>query len=322
MLDNEPCEVNRSMAGPQGWSLLSFTPIRPALRTHALALLATACGALVTLGVASSMRLRAAHAAVHQHEQMLSRSLKEMERLMSVLSHDLRAPLAAAHYSAEYLLQSPQFRGEAREVLEMIAEQQMRMAEMVSRLLDAIRIRNGAMEWSWGNVAVQEVLLSAHRTVASLPTRSPEVQVELDAREAPSAIYGDAQAIIRLVTNLATNAIRHTTQGSVRIGVRLQQSGGVQWLVIEMADTGGGIAPEVLPLLGRPFVLGGTQGGSGGVGLGLAIAAGICAAHGGKLTVRSEVGGGTTFTAWLRADLPGPVRDGGEPTIQVERAAR
>lgn len=321
LLDGEPCEVSRIPAGLDGWSVISFTSIRPALRTGSAALLITGCGMLVLLGAATTIRLRSQHASMQQEEQSLSSSLKEMERLMSVLSHDLRTPLAAAQCSAEYLLALDQFKGEPREALEMIAEQQMRMADMVGRMLDAIRIRNGAMEWSWENVAVQAVLQSAHRVVASLPTRSTEVAIEVDGKDAPAVIRGDAQAITRLVTNLATNAVRHTKRGSVRIGAYARQQNGARWLVIETTDTGGGIAPEVLPLLGRPFVLGARHGGSGGSGLGLAIAAGICAVHGGRLSVRSEVGRGTTFTAWLRTDLDGPIRSAGEPTIHVENAA-
>ena len=318
MLGGEPCEVNRTLAGLEGWTLVSFVPVRAVIRTRAIALLATACAVLIVLGVASSIHLFNQYTAGQQQQQTLSVSLKEMERLMSVLSHDLRTPLTAAHSSAEYLLTLPEMRGDAREVLETIADQQLRMAEMVTRLLDAMRIRNGVMEWSWEDVAVHEVLERVQRTVALLPTHVP---VELDCTQAPETIRGDAQAITRLVTNLAANAIRHTSQGSVRIIATAQQTAGMPWLVIEMTDTGEGIAPDVLPLLGRPFILGGRHGGSGGIGLGLAIAAGICAVHGGKLTVRSQIGRGTTFTAWLRADLPAPVRSAGEPTIQVQQHA-
>jgi len=317
MLAGQPCEVNRTLAGLEGWTLVSFVPIRPVLRTRAIALLATACAILIVLGISSSIHLFGQYTAGQQQQEMLSLSLKEMERLMSVLSHDLRTPLAAAHSSVEYLLSFPEMRGDAREVLETIADQQLRMAEMVTRLLDAMRIRNGLMEWSWEEVAVQPVLETVQRTVALLPTHVP---VELDCTHAPATIRGDAQATTRLVTNLVANAIRHTSQGSVRIIATAQQTAGMPWLVIEITDTGDGIAPDVLPLLGRPFILGGKHGGSGGIGLGLSIAAGICAVHGGKLTVRSQVGRGTTFTAWLRADLPAPVRSAGEPTIQVELA--
>lgn len=322
-LDGEPHEVNRTTAGLEGWSLISFVPVQPVIRSQAIALLATVCVIVIVLAVASSVRLFSRYIAGQQQQLALSASLKEMERVMSVLSHDLRTPLTSAHSSAEYLLMLPEIQGEAREAAIMIADEQMRMSELVTRLLDAMRIRNGMMHWSWERVAVHDLLERVRRTIVSLPTLRSEVHVDLDCTEAPESILGDAQAITRLVTNLATNAIRHTKQGSVQIKARTQETDAVQWLMIEIIDTGDGIAPDILPLLGRPFVLGAKQGGAGGSGLGLAIAVGICAAHGGKLAVRSKVGNGTTFTAWLRVDLAGPVRvagagaGAGEPAIQV-----
>jgi signal transduction histidine kinase len=83
-----------------------------------------------------------------------------------------------------------------------------------------------------------------------------------------------------------------------------------RWVELSVSDTGDGIEPAVLDRLGQAFALN-----SGvvddshfeGGGLGLAICKGIAAAHGGLIRIDSEQGKGTVVTAWLRADLPGPI---------------
>ncbi len=150
----------------------------------------------------------------------------------------------------------------------------------------------------------------------AMPGRVASVPIELEIAQEVKTILGDAQSVRRLVENLVSNAVRFTRQGRIRIRADLPRRGGQQWLRIRVEDTGEGMDEKTLELLGRPFLLGGAHRGSGS-GLGVGICAGICAAHGGMLTVRPRQGEGTTFSAWLRTDLPGPVPTPEEPTVQI-----
>ncbi len=118
-----------------------------------------------------------------------------------------------------------------------------------------------------------------------------EGQVESDV----DPVLMDTQAIGRVLNNLIGNALRHTHSGGA-IEVRVRRTGrGVE---VTVSDTGEGIRAEDLPHIFERFYRGekSRNRGTGGAGLGLAIAQGIVRAHGGDIRVESEVGKGTQFT--------------------------
>jgi len=134
---------------------------------------------------------------------------------------------------------------------------------------------------------------------------------------------GDADAIRRLIVNLAVNARRHTTKGWIEIRVREVTGEAEPWIEVQVEDTGEGIPPEIAAKLGTAFALNsGIVGGHyiQGSGLGLAICKGVAAAHGGSISVRSTPGRGSTFTVRLRADLEAPVQQGSDSHIFLEAA--
>ena len=312
-------EINRVPAGPPGWSILSLTSLEPAMRAHAAAMLLTICGVLILLGVSVGMHARHEAVLFHNQQIALESSLREMERILAVVSHDLRSPLAASRANVDYLLLDESLNADMRSCLETIGAEQMRMSDMVTRMLDTIRIRSGAMEWNWSDVPLRETLDAARQTIASLPDRVAEVSVELQMDHLPETMKGDASAIRRLLVNLGANAVRHTRKGAIHLLACAIRDNSCNWLQLEVIDSGDGIDSTVLPLLGKPFAAGARSSSHKGSGLGLVIAAGICAAHGGELHVRTCQGKGTTFTAKLRLDLPAPMRMRGETLIIVDK---
>src|SRR5581483_2278547 len=118
--------------------------------------------------------------------------------------------------------------------------------------------------------------------------------------EAAPRVHGDADRLRQVLINLASNALAHTPSGG-QITFRLGQDDGRARLAV--ADTGSGIAPELLPRVMDRFARGDDSRArtTGGAGLGLAIVQGIVAAHHGTITLDSEVGRGTTVTVELPA---------------------
>ena len=118
---------------------------------------------------------------------------------------------------------------------------------------------------------------------------------EIDVRAPEELIVeADSARLTQALRNLIGNAVQHTPDGVpivVSVGQRTSDDGDLA--VIEVRDEGPGIAPDLLPQLFRRHVVGGD---AAGLGLGLYLAHGIATAHGGELTVESEVGRGTTFT--------------------------
>ena len=108
-------------------------------------------------------------------------------------------------------------------------------------------------------------------------------------------MQGDPDRLKQLLINLVTNAIKHTPSGGC---VTLSLFREPDWVRIVVADTGRGIAPNALPHIFERFYQA-NDANHRGTGLGLSIAQWIAQAHGGEITVASELGKGSEFTLWL-----------------------
>lgn len=118
------------------------------------------------------------------------------------------------------------------------------------------------------------------------------VSLETDLASGAEEVRADAPQLKRAVLNLALNALAATSKGG-RVTIETRKREGC--LRIAVRDTGSGIAPELVPHLFEPFVVGRP----GGVGLGLPIASRIVEQHGGRIEVESERGRGSAFTVVL-----------------------
>jgi len=108
-------------------------------------------------------------------------------------------------------------------------------------------------------------------------------------------IYGESDTLIRLFVNLIDNAIKYTEKGTII--VKAAQT--TTQVVIKISDTGIGMAPEHLPHIFERFYQADQSRNKGGAGLGLAIAKEVVQAHGGDLSVTSDLGQGSTFIVQL-----------------------
>lgn len=261
---------------------------------------------------------------VARERQGLQEAVGAMERVLGVVAHELRTPLTSLRLISEYLLTE-----EGRDIslnehfLRAINSEVLRMADMVTTILEAARLESGAARWNWGTVLVEQVCHDALDLVRPMTDLS---KVVLEATVTPAGLTfaGDADAVRRLVINLVNNAVQHTPEGKIEVRAEEVDRNGQRWVRLTVRDTGPGIPPEVVDRLGSAFALNtGVAASSrpGGTGLGLAICRGIAAAHGGDISLASAAGRGSTFTVMLRADLPGPARADHPPRIFLEAAA-
>jgi PAS domain S-box-containing protein len=236
----------------------------------------------------------------------LREAVTGMEKVLGVVAHELRTPLAALRAISEFLMtDGARDAAEGNRFLKDMSEEVDRMSDTIDDLLEAARLNSGRARWNWAEIDVAAVI---ERAVASIRPLVDGERVSIDVHIDTSTgkILGDGDAIRRLLLNLLSNARKHTEQGKIEIRCERYADSIGNWLELIVKDTGCGIAPEVLERVGEAFALNsGVVGGNHvkGTGLGLAICKGIAEAHGGNLRIESVLGQGTTIAAKLRVDL-------------------
>ena len=220
--------------------------------------------------------------------EALERSRAEF---LGLVSHELRAPLAAIKGAASTALEDPRDpgRAELRQYLRIVEEQAGRMSGLIGDLLDAGLIGAGMLSV---DPAPEDLagLVERARTVFAATGAGHEVTVELP--EGLPRVMADARRIAQVLENLLANAARHSPESApVRIAAR--RNG--QEVEVSVSDSGAGIAANRLPHLFRRHAGVGADEASGertagtGSGLGLVVCRGLVEAHGGR--IRAESGG-------------------------------
>ena len=231
-------------------------------------------------------------------------TVEELRRLsalradfVSLVSHELRSPMASVIGSARTLEQRwRELSPEQREsFLALISHETSRLAELIGDVLDTSRIESGTFSYSFEDVDLARLVRDS---AAAAEHGQDEVTVEAVVREPLPAVRGDRDRLRQVLVNLIDNAVKYSPPGD-RVSVEAEQSD--SRVVIEVRDRGPGISPEhqrlIFEKFGRANV---AEHAKPGTGLGLFIARSIAEAHGGALEVRSAPGRGATF----RLSLP------------------
>ena len=251
--------------------------------------------------------------------------LEELERMRAeflwMVSHELRAPLTSIKGSASTLLESAETLdpAEMSEFYRIIAEQADHMRRLISDLLDAGRIDSGSLSVSAEPTELAKLVDRARMTFLSGP-RTHDLVIDLSP-DLPK-IMADRRRIEQVLTNLFTNAARHSPATAP---IRLAAVRDGHHVAVSVRDEGAGIPPERLQHLFRKFARDdGAESARGiGGGLGLAICKGLVEGHGGRIWAESDgAGRGTcvTFTLPVAAE-PGAVTSAPRRTV-AERATQ
>jgi PAS domain S-box-containing protein len=225
---------------------------------------------------------------------------------LAVMSHELRTPLNAIGGYAE--LMELGIRGpvtpQQREDLARIQKSQRHLLGLISGVLNYARAEAGAVHYDVSDVPVAPVLATCETLVAP-QAHAKRMTLDFDACGPTLAARGDREKIQQIVINLLSNAVKFTEPGgAVTVSCRRDRRASANPVVlIRVADTGRGIAPDELERVFEAFVqvdtrLTRTQ---DGIGLGLAISRDLARGMGGDLTVESELGVGSVFTLTLPA---------------------
>jgi signal transduction histidine kinase len=218
------------------------------------------------------------------------RAIQARDEVLAVVSHDLKNPLESVLLSASLLLRAPE-PAQVRRYAEAVQRAAGRMDRLIRELLDLSRMDAGRF-----TVELRPERLEAlvDEALALLAPVAQERGVTLGASGAPlaEAVPCDRERILQVLSNLVGNALAFSPRGG-HVAVVLAL--GAREAQVAVRDHGPGVPAEDLPHVFDRF----WKSRSRGTGLGLAIVKGIVEAHGGRVSVESRVGEGSTFAFTL-----------------------
>jgi signal transduction histidine kinase len=267
--------------------------------------------AILVTTVRTALRARMRQYDVRDHVRALQLARAEAEaanraklEFLAMMSHELRTPLNAIAGYVQLLemgVRGP-ITPEQREDLDRIQRSQRHLLGLINGVLNFARIERGTVDYDLAAVPMNELLRSAETLV--LPqARERGLIVAHTPCDENIAACADREKLQQVVLNLLTNAIKFTPSGG-RVDIRCWRQGHL--VIVEVSDTGRGIATDKLESIFDPFVQIDSQltRTEDGVGLGLAISRDLARGMGGDLAVRSHPGDGSTFTVTLPAAGP------------------
>jgi signal transduction histidine kinase len=237
-------------------------------------------------------------AALEATTQALREADQRKDEFLAMLAHELRNPLAPIRSAVQLLrlreLTAAQ-RGRAREVIERQVEH---LVDLIDDLLDVSRITCGMITLQLEPVLVGAIVARAVETVRPAIDAQKHT-LELDLPDELISVEGDKTRLVQVIGNVLHNAAKFMDPGG-RIRLSVTREG--PHVVIRVADTGIGIAPELLSRVFELFtqVHSRSERAQGGLGIGLALVRRLTEMHGGTVTVASEgPGRGAEFTVRL-----------------------
>jgi signal transduction histidine kinase/ActR/RegA family two-component response regulator len=227
------------------------------------------------------------------------------DQFLAMLSHELRTPMAPVLMTVSHLENDPLLSEELRSALRMIRRNVELEARLIDDLLDLTRVSRGKVDLSPRDTDIHSLLCHA-RDVCRADAEAKHVSFEMRMVAPRCYVYGDPIRLEQVLWNLVRNAVKFTPEGGT-ITLRTANDATGR-LIVQVIDSGVGIAPEMLSRIFDAFEQGGptVTRRFGGLGLGLAISKALIDLHHGSIAAHSEgLGHGATFTVTLNTiDTP------------------
>ena len=235
---------------------------------------------------------------LQEQAKQLANEARLKDEFLAMLAHELRNPLAPIRNGIDALRILPPNGEQAKQILDMMEEQDSNLVRLIDDLLDVSRITRGKMELRRQRVALPKIITNA------IQTAEPLIQAkghELTVRQARERLYvhGDPTRLTQIVANLLNNAAKYTPKGG-RISLSTERIG--DEVAIRVRDNGMGITADVMPGIFGMFVQADSSlhRSQGGLGIGLTLVRSLVELHGGTVEATSDgLGMGCEFTVRL-----------------------
>ncbi len=227
-------------------------------------------------------------------DRKIKEAMELKSQFISTVSHELRTPLTIIKEDIAIILDGAAGRVKRKqvEILEIAQRNIDRLARLINDVLDFQKLDAGKAKFNMQENNINGIVEAIYRTMASsIKKEGVELRLELD--DGIAKIRCDSDKVVQVLTNLVSNAVKFTEQGSITITTRKIEKA----VKVSVSDTGCGIKQQDLPRLFHKFEQLGAGGNrkTGGTGLGLAISKEIVEQHGGRIWAESELGTGTTI---------------------------
>jgi signal transduction histidine kinase len=231
---------------------------------------------------------------------------------LATMSHELRTPLNSILGFSEVLGSINSLEEKQKRYVQNIQKSGKTLLEMINDILDLAKIESGKMETRLSDFQVAAVI-TAQCDMARPLTERKNIDLETAIAADLPPLHQDQARVQQILNNLLSNAIKFTPEGGrITVSVRRDET---NFMLLEVSDTGVGIAPEDQQVIFEKFRQGKTAmpGGDAmtreysGSGLGLSIVKELCKLLGGEVSVYSELGKGSTFTVrlpWVLEEQP------------------
>jgi signal transduction histidine kinase len=241
---------------------------------------------------------KAARESLRRAKDEAEAANRAKSEFLSRMSHELRTPMNAILGFAQ-LLEDEALTSEQQDGIARILKAARHLLGLINEVLDISRIEAGRLNLQIERFAAFEVVQFAIELMAPLAAQRG-IELLVPVCDASRGINADRQRLTQILVNLLGNAIKYNRErGQVKVSFEQTQE---RSLRINIADTGFGIAPELLNKLFVPFErLGAERSGIEGTGLGLAHSNRLISAMGGRIGVESEVAKGSVF--WIEIPL-------------------
>ncbi|HEY9856177.1 MAG TPA: HAMP domain-containing sensor histidine kinase [Stenomitos sp.] len=242
--------------------------------------------------------------ALHKANQALRETDKGRADFISAYSHELRTPLTAIAGACELLLDdfADELSGPQFEYITMINQSAFLIRQLIDDVLDFEKLEARRLELHLEPLCIEEVVHDVAMLVSPL-LQDKRLVWKQDLSEGLPLVLGDAVRLRQILLNLVSNAIKFTPEGGViTLRAALEKSVGKRGTLVALSvsDSGIGIAPEHQKRIFERFRQVGDKSGQG-TGLGLPIAKRLAELHGGRMTLKSALGEGATFTFTIPA---------------------
>ena len=229
--------------------------------------------------------------------QQAEKASRMKSLFLANMSHEIRTPLNAIEGFSRIMAETDSAE-ERMKFMEIIESNNTRLLSLINEILDLSRVEAGEITIKKSSVNLNNLCQDLKQMFkfrcpdsVNMVWNSPNMMVTLNT---------DENRLIQVFSNLISNALKHTANGSITYGYRLVNDG--QEVEFYVSDTGSGISPEDLPTIFETYVSKDAETMQNGYGLGLPLSKIIIEKMGGTISVNSELGKGSTFTFILPFD--------------------